>query len=65
MPTYSAWYSTGEYGKLWFEADSLEHAEELAKEVRDGEASIDDLPQVTTKVKGDEWELDGLEEISK
>jgi len=63
MPTYGGWYSSGEYGKLWFHANSMEHAEELIQSVRDGITSIDELPEVNTKVKGDEWEIDGLTEM--
>ena len=63
MPTYSAWYSTGEYGKLWFKADSLEHAEHLIAEVLEREIEIGDLPNFVAKIKGEELEIDGLEEL--
>lgn len=63
MPTYSAWYSTGEYGKLWFEADSLEQAQEFLDDVQMGNIDFSALPKLETKIKGEELEIDGLEEL--
>jgi hypothetical protein len=63
MPNYLAHYSVGEYGKVWFKADSFEHAEKLLAEVLEGEMLFDDLPNMATKPKGDELEIEGLEEL--
>jgi len=54
MPTYKAHYSTGDYGVLWFEADSLKHGQELLDAVTEGEMDVDDLPEVNMKSKADE-----------
>lgn len=65
MPTYMAYYQTGDYGKLWFEAESLEKAQDLLEEVSYGERmSLDDLPKLKTKVQGDELSFQGLVEVS-
>jgi hypothetical protein len=57
------WYSTGEYGKAWFTADDMEHAQSLIDQVQEGEMSPEDLPDYIYKVKGgDGWESEGLEE---
>ena len=64
MPSYLAHYSTGEYGKVWFDADSLEHAEQLVAEVIEGELLFDQLPNMAIKPKGDELEIEGLEELT-
>jgi hypothetical protein len=63
MPTYLAHYSVGEYGKLWFKADSFEHAEQLIAKVLECELLLDELPDLNTKPKGDELEIEGLEEL--
>lgn len=64
MPTYMAYYQTGDYGKLWFEAESLEKAQDLLEEVSYGERmSLDDLPKLKTKVQGDELSFQGLVEV--
>ena len=64
MPTFMSWYSLGEYGKLWFEADNEEHAKALLAKVVDGELAIDNLPNAQTNVKGgDDFEFESLERI--
>ena len=64
MPTYMAYYQTGDYGKLWFEAESLEKAQDLLEEVSYGERmSLDDLPKLKTKVQGDELSFQGLVKV--
>tara|TARA_R110000822_G_scaffold78035_2_gene186988 strand:- start:1572 stop:1775 length:204 start_codon:yes stop_codon:yes gene_type:complete len=54
MPTYKAHYSTGDYGVLWFEADSLEHGQMLLDAVTEGVMDVDNLPEVNMKSKADE-----------
>lgn len=62
--TYMVWYSTGEYGKAWFKADNLEHAESLLDQIDQGELIPEELPDYEYKVKGgDGWEYEGLEEL--
>lgn len=62
--TYFAWYSTGEYGKVWFEADNEAHARELLDKVRNGELAFEDLPKMDSTIKGgDGFEFDDLQEI--
>jgi len=63
MPTYLAHYSVGEYGKVWFDADSFEHAEKLLAEVLEGEMLFDELPNMVNKPKGDELDINGLQEM--
>ena len=64
MATYMTWYSLGEYGKLWFDADNEEHAEYLLNKVREGELAMGDLPNSQTRVKGaDDFEFESLEEM--
>lgn len=64
MPRYMTWYSTGEYGKLWFDAESEEDAQNLLEQVRSGELAFEDLPAMNSKIKGgDGFEFDNLEEI--
>jgi len=66
MPNYMTWYSLGEYGKLWFDADNEEHAKELLRQVVEGELSMDNLPNAQTSVKGgDDFEFESLEEMTK
>jgi len=65
MPTYRGYYSASNYGKLWFDADSADHAEELILDVQMGNLNFDDLPNLETKPEGNDLEIDGLKEISK
>jgi hypothetical protein len=65
MPTFMAYYQTGDYGKLWFEAKDLKEAQDLLDEVSYGERmSLDDLPKLQTKVQGDELSFQGLTEVN-
>lgn len=65
MATFMAYYQTGDYGKLWFEAKDLEEAQDLLDAVSYGERmSIDDLPKLKTKVQGDELSFQGLTEVN-
>jgi hypothetical protein len=63
MPTYFAYYQTGDYGKLWFEAESLEKAEKFLEKVQDCELGLEELPGVQIKVQGDEHGFQGLVEV--
>ena len=63
MATFMAYYQTGDYGKLWFEAENLEEADDLLSRVEDEKLSIDDLPKVENKVQGDEFSYQGLTEV--
>lgn len=64
MPRFMVWYSTGEWGKAWFDAESLEQAEELLAEVMDGQRHYEDLPAYNFSVKGgDGWEYEGLTQM--
>lgn len=63
MATFMAWYSTGEYGKLWFEAENIDEARELLDRVQRGEISVDELPGFDSSIKGDGWEFDDLHEL--
>jgi hypothetical protein len=63
MPTFQTWYSTGEYGKLSFEADSMEEAEDLLGQLSQGEIEFSDLRNHFAKIKGDELEFDALEQL--
>jgi len=64
MPTYTVYYATGDYGKAWFDADDIDHAHKLIAEVEQGEMSFDELPNLLTKVQGDEFSAHSLMEVS-
>ena len=65
MPTFMAYYQIGDYGKLWFEAKDLKEARDLLEGVSYGERmSLDDLPKLQTKVKGNELGFNGLTEVN-
>lgn len=63
MATFMAWYSTGEYGKMWFDAENIEQARELLGKVQSGEISPDELPGFNFSVKGEGWEFDDLHDL--
>jgi hypothetical protein len=65
MRTYTAQFSNGEYGTLWFDAETKEEAQELLQKVRDLDLLFEHLPNLFTKTKGDEFEIDGLEEVNE
>ena len=61
---FMVWYSTTEYGKAYFTADNLEHAQELLDQIDSGELLPEELPEYNFKVKGgDGWDYEGLEEL--
>jgi len=64
MKTFMTYYQTGDYGKLWFEAEDEKQAEYLLSRVEDYQLSIEDLPNVQIKLQGDEIGLVGLKEVS-
>ncbi|NBU22780.1 MAG: hypothetical protein EBS38_02555 [Actinobacteria bacterium] len=65
MKTFQIWYSEGEYGKAWFTARDLQHAEELLRQIDAGELSPKALPDFEYNVKGgDGWEWSDLEEFN-
>ena len=63
MNTYriSFWEEQG--GFTYFDAESLEQAEELFQQVQDGELFDEDLPNAVRKVKNGQCEYQYLEEI--
>lgn len=61
MAKFGAYWSTGEYGKLVFEADSLEDAQAMIDKVEAGDLDMRDLPEVFIKNKGYELEISNLE----
>lgn len=64
MPRFMVYYSTGEWGKAYFDAENIEHAEELLQEVMNGDLSPDELPAYNYSIKGgDGWEYEGLTEM--
>lgn len=67
MATFEFWYDESATYKAWFEADDMKHAEELLRQVNDGEIMFTDLPNVFEKQKGNDIEIDlySLEEASE
>jgi hypothetical protein len=64
MKTFEVWYSEGEFGKAWFTAKDLKHAEELLAQVDRYNIKPQDLPNFEFNVKGgDGWTWELLEEI--
>lgn len=63
MPTFQGWYQLEGYGKLWFDADSMAHAQELLEQVKTGQIEMDELRGYGLKVKGEHLEVDSLEEL--
>lgn len=61
MPTYEIWYDEQVSGKIYFDADNKEHAQELLDEM----SEPDDLPNFSRKEKGYSLDFDygTLEEI--
>lgn len=63
MKTFQMWYSTGEYGKMWFDAEDIDQARELVEKLEQGEISPDELPGFSSSIKGgDGWEFSDLQE---
>lgn len=55
MPKYEFWYEESYTYKGWFEADNLEHANELLDQIRDGELELEELPNSGSKDKNYEF----------
>lgn len=56
MPQFECAYHRTEYGVIYFEADSLEHAKELIEACRSEGESVSELPKVDVKIKGGDEE---------
>ncbi len=65
MAKYTVWYSETYTYKAWFEADSMEHAQELLGQVRDSEIEVEELPEFGNKDKNYELDVavESLEEV--
>lgn len=63
MATFQAWYSSGEHGKLSFDADSLAEAEFLLDQLSHGGLQFTELKNHFVRVKGDELEFSSLDQI--
>lgn len=63
MATFEAWYTTEDYGKLWFEAEDKAQAQELLSAVSQGQLSITDLPLMQSFEKGYEVQFDMVERV--
>lgn len=64
MAKFEVWYDETYTFKAWFEADSLEHAEELLGLVGEGEIEITELPSFGNKDKNYSLELGNAEEVA-
>ncbi len=58
MATFTFWYNESATYRAFFEAESLEEATELLRQVNDGEIMFDDLPQFSDKQKGNDIDID-------
>lgn len=58
MPKYTFWHNVEEAWKSGFEADSLEHAQQLLEMVEEGEMDLADLPEYWEKNKGIDLAID-------
>ena len=63
MPTFTMNYWEESYGHCIFDADSLEHAQELRRQVIEGEITLDDLPDFYNKHRGGNETFEEVEEI--
>jgi hypothetical protein len=65
MATFTFWYDESASYRATFEAESLEEATELLRQVNDGEIMFDDLPEFGDKQKGNDIEVyvDTLAEV--
>jgi hypothetical protein len=52
MAIFSFRYDEVSMNQVWFEADNLDHAKELMKQVEDEEINVSDLPQVQERNRG-------------
>lgn len=58
MPKYTFWHNIEEAWKSGFEADSLEHAQELLEAVENGDMNLSDLPDYWERNKGIDLAID-------
>jgi hypothetical protein len=65
MARFQVWYTEETTYKAYFEADSLEQAEELLEQVQRGETFTEELPEFHSKIKesGLYVGMDTLEEL--
>jgi hypothetical protein len=63
MERYTVWYDEVRTNKVWFQAESLEHAKELIRQLNNCE--IVELPNASEKCKNVEitFGLDTLEQV--
>ena len=52
MAIFSFRYDEVSMNQVWFEADNLDHAKELMKQVEDEEINVSDLPQAQERNRG-------------
>lgn len=52
MAIFSFRYDEVAMNQVWFEADDLDHAQKLMKQVEDEEINVSDLPQVQERNRG-------------
>lgn len=65
MPTFTMNYYEESYGYYIFEAESLEQAQELRRQVVEGEINLEDLPALYNKHRGGEEYFEEVEEITQ
>lgn len=65
MPKYEFWYEESYTYKGWFEADNLEHANELLDQIEDGELELEELPNSGSKDKSYEFHATRPREIKE
>jgi hypothetical protein len=65
MPRYRIAYSLESFGYDYFDADNLEHAKELIRQVKEFDIDEDDLPSYYRKTMGGEHSFESeIEEIN-
>ena len=52
MAIFSFRYDEVSMNQVWFEADNLDHAKELMKQVENEEINVSDLPQAQERNRG-------------
>ena len=65
MPKYEFWYEESYTYKGWFEADNLEHANELLDQMEAGELELEELPNSGSKDKNYEFNATRPREIKE
>lgn len=64
MPRFRVGFSEENYGYYYFDADNLQHAQELIEQAENYEIDIEELPSFNQKTNGGQWELQKpLEEV--